>query len=83
MTDDTSSRVLEHLRALRSELRDLRHDTQSGIEALKARMSSLEAAFLTVKREIVHGDETDAHLQAVIDRLAQRIERIERRLELS
>ena len=83
MNDDTSSLVLEHLRALRSELRDLRHDTKSGVDELKARMSSLEAAFLTVKREIVHGDETDNRLQAVIDRLAQRIERIERRLELS
>ena len=48
----------------------------------KARMSSLETAMLSVKRKIVHGEETDARHQISLDRLAQRIERIERRLEL-
>lgn len=36
-----------------------------------------------VKREVAFGDETDARHQATLDRLAARIERIERRLELS
>ena len=36
-----------------------------------------------VKREITHGDETAARQQITIDRLAARIERIERRLELT
>jgi hypothetical protein len=35
-----------------------------------------------VKREITHGDETDARQQVSIDRLVERVERIERRLEL-
>jgi len=38
---------------------------------------------VVVKREITHGDETDARQQITIDRLAARVERIERRLELS
>jgi hypothetical protein len=35
-----------------------------------------------VKREVVFGEETDARQQVTLDKLASRIERIERRLEL-
>ena len=35
-----------------------------------------------VKREVSSGDETDARQQFRLDRLADRIERIERRLDL-
>jgi hypothetical protein len=36
-----------------------------------------------VKREVAAGDETDARQQLSLDRLSDRIERIERRLELA
>jgi len=36
-----------------------------------------------VKREVAYGDETDARHQVAMDKLAVRIERIERRLELT
>ena len=50
---------------------------------LKLRMSGLESGMVLVKRKITHGDETAARQQITIDRLATRVERIERRLELS
>jgi hypothetical protein len=45
-------------------------------------MTSLEGAMGLIEREIAFGDETDARRQVSLDKLAQRIERIERRLEL-
>lgn len=83
MNDEIGNLVLEHLKALRSELRDLRTEMHTDMDDLKARMSSLEAAMLTVKREVVHGEETDARQQIAIDHIVQRLNRIERRLELS
>jgi hypothetical protein len=45
-------------------------------------MSSLEHAMVAVKREVASGDETDARQQISIDKLVERIDRIERRLEI-
>lgn len=50
---------------------------------LKHRMSSLESAMVSVKHEVAHGDETDARQQVIIDKIIDRIQRIERRLELN
>jgi hypothetical protein len=50
---------------------------------LKHRMSGLEQAMNLVKREINLSEETDARQQITLDKLAERIGRIERRLELS
>ena len=49
---------------------------------VKLRLSSLESAMVHVKCELTSGDETDARQQVSLDRLADRIERIERRLDL-
>jgi hypothetical protein len=78
MTENVESLVLEHLRHIRGRVDQIGEDIQD----LKHRMSSLESAMVGVKREITHGDETDARQQVSIDRLVERVERIERRLEL-
>lgn len=78
MTDSIDSLVLEHLRHIRGRVDQIGDD----ILDLKHRMSSLESAMVAVKREVAHGDETDARQQVSLDRLVERIERIERRLEL-
>lgn len=75
--------VLENLKILRNELRDFREANRQDMDDLKARMSSLETAMISVKREVNHGDEADARLQVLLDRLAKRIDVIERRLELN
>ena len=50
---------------------------------LKHRMSGLDQAMTLVKRGINLSEETDARQQITLNKLAERIGRIERRLELS
>lgn len=78
MTADIDSLVLEHLRHIRARVDQIADD----VTDLKLRMSGLEGAMVLVKREVSHGDETDARQQITMDKLSARIERIERRLEL-
>ncbi|NJM11730.1 MAG: hypothetical protein HC889_07465 [Synechococcaceae cyanobacterium SM1_2_3] len=79
MTAEIDSLVLEHLRHIRNRVDQISDD----VTDLKMRMSSLENSMVLVKREVTFGDETDARQQVTLDKLAIRIERIERRLELS
>jgi chromosome segregation ATPase len=79
MTAEIDSLVLEHLRHIRARVDQIADD----VTDLKLRMSGLEGAMVLVKREVSHGDETDARQQMTLDRLSARIERIERRLELA
>ena len=78
MTADVENLVLEHLRHIRARVDQIADD----VTDLKLRMSGLENAMVLVRREIAHGDETDARQQISLDRLAARVERLERRLEL-
>ncbi|HWO99211.1 MAG TPA: hypothetical protein VNL74_01085 [Methylococcus sp.] len=78
MTENTENLVLEHLRHIRGRIDQIADD----ISDIKLRMSAIENAMTLVRREIMHGDETDARQQVTLDKLAARIERIERRLEL-
>jgi outer membrane murein-binding lipoprotein Lpp len=79
MAENTENLVLEHLRHIRSKVDQIADDMSD----LKHRMSSLESAMVSVKHEIAHGDDTDARQQMTLDKLAERIQRIENRLELS
>jgi outer membrane murein-binding lipoprotein Lpp len=79
MTAEPENLVLEHLRHIRGRVDQIADD----VVDLKLRMSSLENAMVLVKREVNFGDETDARQQITLDKLAARINRIERRLELS
>ena len=71
--------VLEHLKRIQAELSAARERD----EVLLARMSALEGALLSVKRELLHGEEADARQQIAIGRILHRVDRIERRLELT
>lgn len=79
MTENIENLVLEHLRHIRGRVDQIAEDMGD----LKHRMSGLEQAMNLVKREINLSEETDARQQITLDKLAERIERIERRLELS
>lgn len=78
MADNVDSIVLEHLRHIRARVDQIADDMGD----LKHRMSSLELAMASVKHEVAHGDETDARQQVTLDKLAERLQRIEKRLEL-
>ena len=78
MTDGVENLIVEHLRHIRSRVDRIVEDMSD----LKHRMSSLESAMVLVKREVSSGDETDARQQLALDRMMDRLERIERRLDL-
>ncbi len=78
MSDNVENIVLEHLRHIRSRVDQIADDMTD----VKHRMSSLELAMVSVKHEVAHGDETDARQQVALDKIIDRISRIERRLEI-
>ena len=79
MSDNVENIILEHLRHIRSRVDQISDDMSD----LKHRMSSLESAMVLIKHEIAHSDETDARQQVTLDKIIDRIQRIERRLELN
>ncbi len=52
------------------------------MKKIKLRLSSVESSLSLVRREIIVGDETGARQQASIDRIMERLERIDHRLDL-
>ena len=83
MTDQVENLLLEMLKGLRNELRDFRNRYEDDMEDLKARMSSLEASMVSVRRDANHNEEVDARQQVSIDKIVKRIERLEKRLDLT
>lgn len=79
MTEEIDNLVLEHLRHIRAKV----DKTDKAIDDLKIRMSRLETAMLAVKREVSDGFEADIRQHSTNDRIIERIERIERRLDLT
>ena len=75
MTDNVENLILEHLRALRNELRDFKIQAMADLTMIKQRLTSLESQVASV-----HADMALIHDR--IDRVDMRIDRIERRLEL-
>lgn len=73
---DADNIVLEHLRAIRADIAGLRTEARERLDRIETRMSAMETtlgslyALAGTDRESVHS-------------LTRRIERIERRLELS
>ncbi|WP_437556306.1 hypothetical protein [Acidithiobacillus sulfuriphilus] len=83
MTDNTENLVIEHLKAIRNELRDFRNRFDDEMDDIKTRISGLETAMVSVKREVNYGDEVDARQQVSLDRILKRLDRLERRLDLT
>ena len=78
MTETVENPIIEHLRHIRGRVDQIADD----VVDLKHRMSTLESGMTLVRREMINGDETDARQQVSLDRLVERIQRIEKRLEL-
>jgi hypothetical protein len=74
MTDTVDNRILEHLKALRNEVRDFRTQALDDLRMIKRRLTSLEGQVASVHADmaLIHGR---------IDRVDLRIDRTERRLE--
>jgi len=77
MTENVENLILEHLRAIRTDISGIKDDARE----IKQRLTSLEAvAGLRRDNANLYGDMADQH--ARYDRLAERVDRIERRLDL-
>lgn len=78
MTDNVENLVLEHLRAIRTDIARMERKQDETI----TRLGRLELAVAGLRRDVAHTDEGAAEQSVRLDRLAERIDRIERRLEL-
>lgn len=75
---DVENLVLEHLRALRGGQVRMEHK----LTEVNARLNSLETAIVRSRSDTLSTQDDVYRQQAAIDRLNERMERIERRLEL-
>jgi predicted nuclease with TOPRIM domain len=70
--------VLEMLRAVRADVQALHEDNRD----LKARVNEVYSAVLSLRRDQALDADTTHRVQVTVDDLKDRIERIERRLDL-
>lgn len=75
--------ITEHLKGLRSEVQSLRGEMHAEFKDVKHRLVSVETMIVASKHEAadIRGDYV--RQQVSIDSLLERIQRLERRLELS
>lgn len=79
MADEPINLVLEHLRAIRTEIAGLRDD----VREIKHRQNDMARQIAALRREQAGDAETTAHVEARLDRFGERLERIERRLDIA
>ena len=83
MSDNIENLLLEHLRQLRSDIASLRTEMHEEFRDVKLRLGSVETAVVAVRRDATDQMGDVVRQQLRIDQLAERLERIERRLELT
>ncbi|MBI1891410.1 MAG: hypothetical protein HYS18_12240 [Burkholderiales bacterium] len=79
MTEKIDNIIIEHLKAIRAEIAEVKADTSD----IKQRLHSMDTSIVELRRSDVHQYEDAARLQVALDKMLDRIQRIERRLELS
>ena len=79
MTDGVDNLMLEHLKRFQATLERI----ERRLGELTIRQTETHAAVLSVRRDQVNDAEVAAHLQVQLDGVTDRLERIERRLELN
>ena len=79
MADEPENIVLVYLRRIDEKVDRLAAD----VREVRDRLSSVEQGVITLRREVVGVEEAVAHTNARVDRVTDRLERIERRLDLN
>ncbi len=74
---------LELIQAMLQRVLDVQGKHTQDFVEVKQRLSSVELGVAGIRREIALDAENVAHVRHDLDRLGQRIDRIERRLELT
>jgi hypothetical protein len=78
MTETVENPVLGHLRHIRRRVDDIAEDMKD----VKQRLSILEGGQTITRREVLLGEETSARQQALLDKILERLARVERRLDI-
>jgi hypothetical protein len=79
VADNVENLMLEHLKKFQATLDSMQRD----IRELKVRQSETHAAVLGLRRDQLSDAEVTAHVQTQMDRFGDRLDRIERRLDLT
>ena len=79
MPDNVESLMLEHLKRFQATLDRIERE----IRELKGRQTETHTAVISLRRDQVNDAEISAHLQVQFDFMKDRLDRIERRLELT
>jgi hypothetical protein len=79
MTDNVENMMLEHLKRFQTTLERI----ESKISELTIRQNETHSAVISLRRDQAQDAEVSAHLQVQLDAVRDRLDRIERRIELS
>jgi uncharacterized coiled-coil protein SlyX len=79
MTDSTDNLVLEHLKRFQAGQDRIERE----LKEIRNRLSQLEIGVAGVRGDLAHLSGDQARQQVTMDALSDRVERIERRLELA
>jgi len=79
MGEQIDNPILEHLKRMQSEMTEIRRDTAE----IKSRLGSIESGVARIGRDEAGNYTEIIENRHMFDRLAERIDRIERRLELA
>ena len=79
MADNVESLVLEHLKRFQATIDRMEHKYGE----ITNRLSNLESGQASISQHLGHLSSADATAQIAIDRINERLDRIERRLELA
>lgn len=81
--ENVENLVLEQLRALRNEILAFRSENQGEFSEIKHRLTRVESSIAHMRGESVGTQEDVYRQQGVIDSIKERLQRIEKRLELT
>jgi uncharacterized coiled-coil protein SlyX len=78
MTENVENLLLEHMKRFQSGQDRIEHK----LEELVNRIGHLEVSVAGLRSDLAHSDEGGASMSVRLDRLSERFDRIEKRLEL-
>ena len=83
MSENIEYLILEQFRVLRNQIEGLQTEMRQEFSDVKHRINRLESAVAGIRRDEAGTSEDIARQQASLDRIKERIDRNERRLEIS
>lgn len=83
MPENLDNVIIEHLKALRNDVRSFREEVHHEFTDIKQRLNTVERGIAGVRHENADTFDNYVRQQVSLDRLVERMERVEKRLELT